>query len=452
VAGTLSVATLGNAGGGGTNSLLGSGSNAASNIVLTGGTLQYAGSGETTDRLFSVTPTDGGIDSSGTGPISFNNGGAIVSADPASRQVNITANQAGATGSGKLTLPSVADLVTGMHVTGTLIQLGTTITAINPSANSVTLSLPPTAAGSDTLSFPDGIGRSLTLTGTNTGANTLGNVLANSTAGGSLSLVKSGSGTWVLTIDSTYTGTTRVNAGTLKLGIANAIAGATHSNLILNGGTFATGGFNQTMGTLQVLAKSTIDMGSATNMLNLDNSNDSNPLWAWTPNKLLSIANWDGNASDPTSGGGPDKVFIGGGGLSSAQLSQIKFDNYRSGATILASGELVPASSAIVLSGDFNFSGHTDASDIVPMLKALTDLNSFQTINSLSSYDLLSVGDLNLDGAVTNADIQPLLDLVASQPGAGATQAVPEPTSLLLAAFMFPLVIGLAFGLRSEGW
>ena len=310
VAGVLRVATLGNAGGGGTNSLLGAGSNAASNIVLTGGTLQYAGSGESTDRLFSITPTGGGIDSSGTGPINFNNGGAIVSADPTSRPVTITAGQVT---SGKLTLPSVADLVTGMHVTGALIQAGTTITAINPNASSITLSLPPTAAGGDTLSFPDGIGRTLTLTGSNTGANTLGNVLSNSAAGGALSLVKSGPGTWVLSTPETYTGTTRVNAGTLKLGVANAIAGATHSNLILNGGTFATGGFNQTMGTLQVLAKSTIDMGSPSSTLNLDNSNDSNPLLAWTPNKLLSIVNWDGNMSNPTLGGGTDKVLIGSG-------------------------------------------------------------------------------------------------------------------------------------------
>ena len=239
--------------------MLGSGNNAASNIVLTGGTLQYAGSGESTDRLFSITPTGGGIDSSGSGAINFNNGGAIVSADPASRTVTITAGQLT---SGKLTLPSVADLVTGMQVMGTLIQSGTTITAINPNANSITLSLPPTAPGSDTLSFPDGIGRTLTLTGTNTGANTFGNVLSDSTAGGALSLVKSGPGNWVLSTPETYTGGMRVNAGTLKLGFANAISGTTHSNLIMNGGTFATGGFNHTMGTLQVLAKSTIDMGT----------------------------------------------------------------------------------------------------------------------------------------------------------------------------------------------
>ena len=138
-------------------------------------------------------------------------------------------------------------------------------------------------------------------------------------------------------------------------------------------------------------------------------------------------------------------------GLSSAQLSQIKFDTYRSGATILPSGELVPASSDIVLPGDFNFSGHPpDASDIGSMLKALSDLNSFQTTNSLSSYDLLAIGDLNQDGAVTNADIQPLLDFVASQPGGGAMQAVPEPTSLLLAACMIPLAIGMAFRSRPE--
>ena len=77
------------------------------------------------------------------------------------------------------------------------------------------------------------------------------------------------------------------------------------------------------------------------------------------------------------------------------------------------------------------------------MLKALTDLSSFKTTNSLSSYDLLAIGDLNLDGAVTNADIQPLLDLVASEPGGGSMQSVSEPAGILLAACLLPLAMGL---------
>ena len=50
--GTLSVATIGN--GGVTSSNLGSASNAASNIVFDGGTLQYTGSTATSDRAFTI--------------------------------------------------------------------------------------------------------------------------------------------------------------------------------------------------------------------------------------------------------------------------------------------------------------------------------------------------------------------------------------------------------------
>jgi autotransporter-associated beta strand protein len=58
--------------------------------------------------------------------------------------------------------------------------------------------------------------RPLTLTGTNTGDNRFSPGIANGT-GGATSLVKSGSGRWVLAGTSTYTGTTSVNAGTLAI-------------------------------------------------------------------------------------------------------------------------------------------------------------------------------------------------------------------------------------------
>ena len=58
--------------------------------------------------------------------------------------------------------------------------------------------------------------RTLSLTGTNTGANTLAPVLGDS--GGPTHLTKSGAGTWILTGNNTYTGTTTVSLGTLQIG------------------------------------------------------------------------------------------------------------------------------------------------------------------------------------------------------------------------------------------
>src|SRR5205814_7022754 len=139
------------------NGPLGSSSNAAGNLVLTGGALQYTGAGATTDRLLTVTPTGGKLDASGSGAVVFNNAGANVSADAPPRATTDSITTP------KVTLANVNDLVVGMTVTGTNIPGGTTIIAINPTANSITLSNTPTAAGADTLSF--GIAdRVLTLT------------------------------------------------------------------------------------------------------------------------------------------------------------------------------------------------------------------------------------------------------------------------------------------------
>ena len=82
--------------------------------------------------------------------------------------------------------------------------------------------------------------------------------------------------------------------------------------------------------------------------------------------------------------------------------------------------------------GDFNRDGHVNAADIPAMLAALTDLNSYKATNSLSDANLLSIGDIDSSGAVTNADVQALLDLLKS--GGGSVDAVPEPPSIALMA------------------
>ncbi|MFM6171535.1 MAG: beta strand repeat-containing protein, partial [Sphaerospermopsis kisseleviana] len=62
--------------------------------------------------------------------------------------------------------------------------------------------------------------RSLVLDGANTGANLIAGTIAdnNTAAGGTLGLIKAGSGRWVLGGDNTYTGGTIVQGGTLQIG------------------------------------------------------------------------------------------------------------------------------------------------------------------------------------------------------------------------------------------
>src|SRR5690606_21932166 len=63
---------------------IGASSNAAENLLLNRGTLQYTGGAVTTDRLFSIGSGGGTIESSGSGALNFSNTGSIVSVDETS--------------------------------------------------------------------------------------------------------------------------------------------------------------------------------------------------------------------------------------------------------------------------------------------------------------------------------------------------------------------------------
>ncbi len=217
-AGALSVSLLAN---GGVPSNIGASTNAAANLILGGGALQYTGTGATTDRLFTVTPAGGTIDASGAtnGALVFNNGGAIVSSDAIAHigTESTTSNPTIILFTG---VGTTTDLVLGMSVSGSGIPANTTITAVGPA--SITLSNSATASQSDTLTFGV-VNRTLTLTGTSADGNQMIDVLADSAGGGKLSVAKAGPGFWNLGAANGYSGGTTVGGGTLQLGNATAL-------------------------------------------------------------------------------------------------------------------------------------------------------------------------------------------------------------------------------------
>jgi autotransporter-associated beta strand protein len=174
--GVLKAATLFN---GGSNSSIGAATSLSSNLVLNGGTLQYTGSGSSTDRLFSVGTSGGTLDASGSAAVNF------------------------------------------------------------------------TGAGSMDFNGQSGV-RTLSLAGSNTNDNTLAAVIGDN--GGATSLTKSGTSTWVLSGNSTYTGVTTVSGGALKVGsladggVASNIGAASNaaSNLVINGTLIYTGAGSST--------------------------------------------------------------------------------------------------------------------------------------------------------------------------------------------------------------
>jgi fibronectin-binding autotransporter adhesin len=101
-AGTLSTNLLAN---GGSNSGIGASSNAASNLVLNGGTFQYTGPTASTDRLFTVAAAGGALDASGTGPVTFSNSSAVAFSGSGPRTLTLT----GSSVAGNTFLPLVGD-------------------------------------------------------------------------------------------------------------------------------------------------------------------------------------------------------------------------------------------------------------------------------------------------------------------------------------------------------
>jgi autotransporter-associated beta strand protein len=239
--------------------------------------------------------------------------------------------------------------------------------------------------------------------------------------------------TVTLTGSNTYTGPTTVTSGSLVLGADNLIHDS--SNLVLNGGTFNSGGFSEKMNQLSVSSpNSHIDLGpSFTNALNFSPSG--NVLWNAAQ---LTIDNWISGANHIFVGTTPYSANSLTMGLSASQLMNITFTGHTPGATLIAGGELVPqdvggAITTTFVKGDMNRDGHVNAADVTSMLSALTDINKFATTNNRFASDVAFVGDLDSDGAFTNLDLQSLLGLLAG--GGGSSVApVPEPSAIVLFA------------------
>ncbi len=96
----------------------------------------------------------------------------------------------------------------------------------------------------------------MVLSGTNTGNNILAGQWVNNT-GGAATLTKNGIGTWVLTGNNSYTGTTAVNSGTLIVNGTNSGTGAVNvSALATLGGTGTISGLT-TVASTGVLSPNT---------------------------------------------------------------------------------------------------------------------------------------------------------------------------------------------------
>lgn len=288
--GILAVASLAN---GNSNSSIGASSNAATNLVLNGGTLQYNGAGGSTDRQFTLGANGGALDASGTGAVDFTSTAPIALPDTGNRTLTLQgSNTADNTLSAQIDNPSTGTTALTKIGTGTWVLANaestytgaTTISggvlavdkladggqasSIGRSAKDATnlvigsgSTLRYTGAGDTTdrlftletgitLIESSGTGaivfsntgsaaytgsgtRTLALGGTNTGLNTMGGTIIDG-PGGATTLAKNDSGTWVLTGNNSYTGNTVVNDGNLIIGNGGTTGNAGTGNVIVN--------------------------------------------------------------------------------------------------------------------------------------------------------------------------------------------------------------------------
>jgi fibronectin-binding autotransporter adhesin len=222
--------------------------------------------------------------------------------------------------------------------------------------------------------------------------------------------------TAILSGQASYTGPTTVNAGTLRIGANDRISDV--SKLVMVGGTFSTGGFNETLGTMLLQGSGTLDMGRGASTLHFAAS--STESWGGS----LLIRNWTPGA---------DHIFFGNSatGLDSTQLSLINFIAPGTLTRITSTGEILPSPAATAIKGDFNQDGTFNQFDIQPMLVALTNVDAWKAAYGFTEPNFVTITNIDGNPALTNRDIQALLSELAIL-GFGSVAAVPEPSSLVL--------------------
>lgn len=229
-------------------------------------TLTIGGNGDTLisgDIVASATSFDHILTKTGTGTLTITgtnaaalttldgavnvNGGTVAITDFRSvtnnnATINLgTTTTAGTLQVGTSVVPSAAGLTTSKVINLAGTTGAATILASQAGTDPVILNANFTATGGALAEA-----KILTLGGINTADNIVNGVIPNNAAGGLVSLVKTGAGTWVLGGTNTYTGSTTVNAGVLKIKAAGAsstvLQDATALGFTLNTTTQTAGG------------------------------------------------------------------------------------------------------------------------------------------------------------------------------------------------------------------
>jgi fibronectin-binding autotransporter adhesin len=294
-AGTLQVTCLED---GGASSSIGAATSDPANLVIDGGTLNYVGTGGSTDREFTLGTGGGTIASNGSGAIDFSFTGPVtLDGTGTARTLTLTGDNTGLnifsaqldddgagatsltkTGDGRWRLTNANSTYTGITtISGGILEVdefadggmassigaassdpanlvignGSTLRytgAGDTSDRRFTLDEGVTfieSSGSGPLQFTNtgAVGltgtdtpRTMALGGTNTDDNTFGGAIGDNGTGAT-TLAKNDNGTWVLTGNNTFTGNTVINDGNLIIGNGGTTGNAGAGNVIVDSPT-----------------------------------------------------------------------------------------------------------------------------------------------------------------------------------------------------------------------
>ena len=253
-------------------------------------------------------------------------------------------------GSGTLTIAGANTYSSSTTINAGTLKLGAAGVIPNGSAVTVTGTLDMNSfnetvgsiTGAGTIENASGGGNITLTTGGDNSSTTFSGIAQNTS--GTLSISKSGSGTFTLSGANTYTGTTTTTAGTVELGASGVLSNS--SNFVASGGILSTGssaGYSETAGTITLTANTTIALATGNHTLTFAPSNAT----SWTGGTLLRITGWYGGYNSTAAAAPDPKIFSGSSAeLSAGKLAQIFFTHPISGmpytSTQLASGEVVP--------------------------------------------------------------------------------------------------------------
>jgi autotransporter-associated beta strand protein len=261
--------------------------------------------------------------------------------------------------------------------------------------------------------------RTITLDGT--GTNTFSGIITSS--GGGLNIVSGSAGRLVLSGANSYSGSTIVNGGSLTLSGANTYGGSTTlsggtlilgasevipnaSVINLDGGTLksgATTGFTETLSTANLSNNSTIALGTGVHSLSFERSS----AVAWTAAKTLTITGWTGGYNSTTGTAGKIFFCTDALGLTTQQISQIKFFNgsVNYDATILSTGEVVPSIITVLPISLTSFTGKAVDKNILLNWATASEINNnyFEVMHSADGKTFSATGKVNGSGNSTEA-------------------------------------------------